>query len=159
MFRQIALLLLAAATLPAQTVDRTKPPQTPAIPGYKLPPVFETKLPNGMGVVLVEDTRFPLVSARLNFQAGSKFDPKDTPGLAEATASLLNEGTKTRSSKQISEETDALGGSLSASAGADGLTIAGNSLAENLTKLLALMADITINATFPADEVNLYKQN
>src|ERR1051325_5613589 len=114
----IAIFLMTTATLVAQTVDRSKPPQTPPIPGYKLPPVFETKLPNGMTVVLVEDTRFPLVSARLNFQAGSKFDPKDTPGLAEATATLLNEGTKTRTAKQISEETDSLGGALSGSAGA-----------------------------------------
>ena len=61
-------------------------------------------------MVLVEDQRFPLVNARLTFQAGSKYDPKDMPGLAEAVASLLTEGTKTRTSKQISEETDAFGG-------------------------------------------------
>ena len=103
MRRSISVLALAAMSLAAQTVDRTKEPQSPPIPGYKLPPVFETKLPNGLAVVLVEDSRFPLVSARLNFQAGSKFDPKDLPGLAEATASLLNEGTRTRTSKQISE--------------------------------------------------------
>src|SRR5947208_2787968 len=96
MLRPIAMLALCATGLIAQTMDRTKEPQTPPIPGYKLPPVFETKLANGMGVVLVEDTRFPLVSARLNFQGGSKFDPKDAPGLAEATATLLIEGTKTR---------------------------------------------------------------
>lgn len=159
MVRPIAIFLMTTAALVAQTVDRSKPPQTPPIPGYKLPPVFETKLPNGMTVVLVEDTRFPLVSARLNFQAGSKFDPKDTPGLAEATASLLNEGTKTRSAKQISEETDSLGGALSGSAGADALTVGGNALSDNLVRLLELMADVAINATFPADEVSLYKQN
>jgi zinc protease len=159
MVRSIAILSIAAAGLAAQTLDRTKPPQSPPIPGYKLPPVSESKLPNGMGVVLVEDARFPLVSARLNFQAGSKFDPKDTPGLAEATASLLNEGTKTRSAKQISEETDSLGGSLTGAAGADALTVAGNALSDNLGRLLALMSDVAINATFPADEVALYKQN
>ena len=36
-----------------------------------------TKLPNGLTVILVEDARFPLATARLNFQAGSKFDPKE----------------------------------------------------------------------------------
>src|ERR1051326_73074 len=159
MLRPIAVFLLTAASLLAQTVDRTKEPQTPPIPGYKLPPVFETKLPNGMGIVLVEDSRFPLVSARLNFQAGSKFDPKDAPGLAEATATLLNEGTRTRTAKQISEETDSLGGALSGSAGADALTVTGSALSDNLGRLLGLMADISMNATFPADEVALYKQN
>lgn len=99
------------------------------------------------------------MTIRLNFQAGSKFDPKDSPGLAGAVASLLREGTKTRTSRQISEETDSIGGSLNAGSGPDALTIAGGALSENLPQLLALVADVTLNATFPLDEVNLYKQN
>ncbi|MBZ5725068.1 MAG: insulinase family protein [Acidobacteriia bacterium] len=157
--RLFALCALAAAGLAAQTVDRTKAPETPAIPDYKLAPVYDTKLPNGLGVVLVEDSRFPLVTARLNFQAGSKFDPKDAPGLAEAVATLLTEGTKTRTARQLSEQTDAIGGSLAGAAGADALTVSGNALSENLARLLELVADVAINATFPQDEVDLYKQN
>lgn len=151
--------VLASTTLIAQNVDRTKAPETPPIPGYKLPPIFETKLPNGLGVVLLEDARFPLVTVRLNFQAGSKFDPKDMPGLAAAVASTLREGTKTRTSRQISEETDAIGGSLGGGSGPDALTISGGALSENLHQLLSLVADVSLNATFPQDEVNLYKQN
>src|SRR5450432_3927513 len=113
----LALIALTAASLAAQPVDRTKEPRTPPIPGYKLPPVSDTTLPNGLGVVLVQDGRFPLVTARLNFQAGTKFDPKDLPGLAEAVAALLTEGTKTRTARQLSEEIDALGGSLSGRTG------------------------------------------
>ncbi len=157
--RIIATFVLIVAAAAAQTVDRTKPPVTPPIPGYKLPPVYETRLPNGMGVILVEDSRFPLVTARLNFQAGSKFDPKDLPGLAEAVAALVTEGTKTRTARQISEETDAIGGSLAGDAGEDGLTISGSALSEHVTRLLGLMADVARNATFPQDEVNLHKQN
>jgi zinc protease len=143
----------------AQPVDRTKPPETPPIPGYKLPPVYRGKLPNGLSIVLVEDARFPLVTARLNFPAGSKFDPKDMPGLSSAVASVLTEGTKTRTSRQISEETDGIGGSLGGSSGADALTVSGSALSEKLPQLLGLMADVTTNATFPQDEVELYKQN
>ena len=159
MSKRFFVLGLAALTLTAQTIDRTKPPQSPPAPAYKLPPVSETKLTNGLTVVLVEDQRFPLATVRLNFRAGSKFDPADTPGLAEATASLLTEGTKTRSARQISEETDSLGGNLAASAGPDSLTISGSSLAENLPRLLALIGDVARNATFPQDEVDLHKQN
>jgi len=155
----LAVIALTAAGLAAQTVDRTKEPHTPPIPGYKLPPVADTRLPNGLGVVLVQDGRFPLVTARLNFQAGTKFDPKDLPGLAEAVAALLTEGTKTRTARQLSEEIDALGGSLSGRTGPDALTVSGSALAENLTRLLELMADVSMNATFPRDEVDLYKQN
>lgn len=157
--RLVSVIALAALGLGAQTVDRTKAPQSPPIPGYKLPPVFESKLPNGMSLVVVEDSRFPLVSGRLIFQAGSKYDPQDMPGLAEAVASLLNEGTKTRTARQISEESDSLGGAVNANAGAETITVSGHALAENLSPMLALMADISRNATFPADEVKLHQQN
>jgi hypothetical protein len=81
----VAALAISAA---AQTVDRTKPPQSPPIPGYKLPPVFETRLPNGLVVVLVEDARFPLVTARLNFMAGSTYPRLRNPALAYTKSPL-----------------------------------------------------------------------
>ena len=99
-------LLVLALALPvfAQSIDRAKPPETPPLAPFKLPPVHETKLPNGLTVVVVEDRRFPLVTFRLGFPAGSKFDLKELPGLSETVASLLKEGTKTRTSRQIAEE-------------------------------------------------------
>lgn len=150
---------LGVFSLAAQTTDRTKAPTTGPIPAYKLPPVYETKLTNGMGVVLVEDNRFPLVTARLSFQGGTKYDPKDMPGLAEAVGSVMTEGTKTRTARQISEETDAIGGALSGGASADAMTVAGGALSEHLTRLLVLIADVSRNANFPQDEVELHKQN
>jgi zinc protease len=124
---------------------------------FKLPSVYETALPNGLRVVMVEDKRFPQVTLRLAFQAGAKFDPKDLPGLAEAAATLLTEGTKTRPSKQIAEDLAEMGGALKAAAGPDGFTLQGNVLAENLPKLLDLLTDVTLNAAFPEDEVKMYK--
>lgn len=143
----------------AAEIDRTKPPQTPPIPGYKLPPIREASLSNGLSVVLVEDARFPLVTVRLGFNAGTKYDPKDLAGLSEATAALLIEGTKTRTSRQIAEELAAIGGTLQGVSGPDGLTVAGSALAEQTPKLLALLADVAQNASFPEDEIQLYKQN
>jgi zinc protease len=151
--RLTLIALVAAMTLTAQKIDRTKPPETAALPPFKLPSVFETTLPNGLRVVLVEDRRFPLVTLRLAFEAGSKFDPKDLPGLSEAVGSLLTEGTGKRLSRQIAEELADLGGAMRAASGPDGLTVSANALAENLPKLLDLLADVTLNASFPEDEV------
>ncbi len=136
------LVAITAMTLSAQQIDRTKPPQTGALPSFKLPPTFESTLPNGLRVVLVEDRRFPLVTVRLAFEAGSKFDPKDLPGLSDAVATLLTEGTKARTSRQIAEELAEIGGFLKAGAGSDGLTAQGNALGENLPRLLDLLADV-----------------
>ncbi|HOK44446.1 MAG TPA: pitrilysin family protein [Bryobacteraceae bacterium] len=142
-----------------QTMDLTKPPKTPDLPVYKLPPVYETTLPNGLTVLLVEDRRFPLVTARLGFQAGSKYDPKELAGLSESTAALLTEGTTNRTSRQIAEEVASIGGALRGDSSADSLVVAGNALAENFAKLLNLLADVARNANFPEEEVELRKQN
>jgi predicted Zn-dependent peptidase len=129
------------------------------LPVFKLPTVFETTLDNGLEVVLVEDRRFPLVTTRLGFQAGSKYDPKDLLGLSEGVGALLTEGTARRSARDIAEETAAIGGALRADSSADVLMTAGNALAENLPALLELLGDVVCNASFPADEVELHKQN
>ncbi len=152
-----ALFLFAQAE--GQTMDRTKPPQTPDLPVFKLPPVFETRLANGVTVLLVEDKRFPMVTARLGFQAGAKYDPADLRGLSETTGALLTEGTTHRTSRQIAEAAASIGGSVHADSSADSLVIAGNALSENLPQLLDLMADVARNANFPEDEVALRKQN
>lgn len=155
----LLFLILAALPLIAQTVDLSRPPASREPRPYKLPPVSETKLPNGLTVILAEDERFPLVTARLVFLAGDKRDPKEIPGLAAGVATMLMEGTTTRTSQQIAEELDGLGGTLAASAGADSLTMDAGVLAENALKMLALMSDVSLNAVFPTNELNLYKQN
>ena len=155
------ILFLTMATLPAmaQTVDLTKPPVSKDPRPYKLPPVFETKLPNGLTVMLAEDGRFPLVTTQLVFLAGNKRDPKDIPGLAASVASMLMQGTTRRTYQQIAEELDSLGGTMSAATGADAMTVDGSVLAENEEKMLELISDISRNAIFPDKELDLHKQN
>ena len=159
MIRNAVAILAAAAALGAQTLDRTKPPATPPIPDYKLPAAFETRLPNGLTVVLVEDGRFPLVTLRLGFLAGSKFDPRDTPGLSETAAALLTQGTRVRTARQIADELASIGGQISGGSGADSITIVGKALAEHTPKLLDILADVTRNPSFPEDEIKLRTGN
>jgi zinc protease len=155
----LAVTALPAASQTVQTVDLTKPPVSRDPRPYKLPPVFETKLPNGMTVMLAEDGRFPLVTTQLVFLAGNKRDPKDIPGLAASVASMLMQGTARRTYQLIAEELDSLGGTMSAATGADALTIDASVLAENEQKMLELISDIARNASFPTKELDLHKQN
>jgi predicted Zn-dependent peptidase len=138
---------------------RTEPPRTSTLPVYKLPPVFETRLGNGLQVLLIEDRRLPMVTARLGFEAGSKYDPPELRGLSETAAALLTEGTTHRGSRQIAEEVATIGGTLYADSSPDSLILAGSVLSENLPRLLGLMSDVTRNAEFPEDEVALRKEN
>lgn len=156
---RLACGLLICAALTAQTFDRTHAPAASEPQPFRLPPVFETRLPNGLDVVLIDDARVPLATARLVFACGNRRDPKDMPGLASAVADLLTQGTKNRGFIQIVETLDGLGGTIAATSGADHVAIGGSIEAGNLHSLIEIMADLARNADFPDIELRLYKQN
>jgi predicted Zn-dependent peptidase len=91
--------------------------------------------------------------------SGGLADKPDYHGLASFTASLLREGTKTRSSKDIAEQVDAIGATLAANSGLSSLTstVSASGLVENLDQTLELFADVIRNPTFPQAEVDKYK--
>lgn len=127
----------------------------------RLPKPVEAKLDNGVTVLILEDHRLPAVSAQLMIRgAGGLMDPADAPGLASSTAAMLKEGTTTRSSKQIAEESDALGATIGAGSGfgSTEATISASGLSENFDQWFALMTDILLNANFPDGELQKYKQ-
>ncbi|MGI8556389.1 MAG: M16 family metallopeptidase [Pyrinomonadaceae bacterium] len=126
---------------------------------FEIPKPFETVLPNGLKVVIFENKRLPLVSYRLGFKTGEINDPTGSTGLTSAVTSLLNEGTKTRSSKQIAEEIEQLGANISASSNDDNTVVAASALAMYSPEILRLMADIVLHPSFPENEIALFKKN
>lgn len=141
-------------------VVKGKAPVSTEILKVKLPRPQEADLSNGAHLLVLEDHRLPQVNLRIEIQgAGGYFDPADTPGLAQVTATLLREGTKTRTSQQISTELERLAANLAVSAGmaADTATVSGSALTENFDKVLDLAADILVNPTFPDEELARYR--
>ncbi|HEV7475228.1 MAG TPA: pitrilysin family protein [Pyrinomonadaceae bacterium] len=124
-----------------------------------LPSVATTTLPNGLVVILVEDTRLPLVSYRLALRTGDAHDPAELPGLMDMLTGLLTEGTESRTSREIADEVARLGATLQAGANSDYTTVAASSLATFSNNILELMADVALRPVFPANEVELTKQN
>jgi zinc protease len=148
--------------IPLSKVERkNKAPVSNEILRVKIPKPTEVKLPNGLTVMVLEDHRLPLVTARLTILgAGALNDPADVPGLADITATMLKEGTKTRSSKQIAEQTEELGASIGAQApwGSETATFTASGLSDNASQWIALASDILLNPSFPEGELNKLKQ-
>ena len=105
-----------------------------------------TVLPNGLTVLHSENHSLPIVMVTLMVKAGQRHEPKEKAGLANLTAELLTEGTKNRSSREISEEIDFIGASLNASAGNDFTTITLSVLKKDIDKGFELFSDILLNA-------------
>ena len=124
-----------------------------------IPTPRETTLRNGLTLVVVEDSRLPLVSYRLAFPVGGAFDPPGLPGLTDLLAGLLPEGTQSRTSKEIAEEIARMGASLSAGATSDYSMVAASALSQFNDPVLDLMAEVILEPSFPENEVDLAKQN
>jgi zinc protease len=143
-----------------QTEDFRKQAPAPLAPKpLAIPNPFETTLPNGLRVVILEEKRLPLVSYRLAFRTGSANNPPDMPGLMSLMTGLLNEGTETRSSKQIADEIARMGATLGAGATSDYTTVAASALSIYGDRMLELLADVALHPSFPQNEIDITKQN
>lgn len=135
---------------------KNKAPVSKEVLRVKLPKPAEFTLDNGLRVLILEDHRLPTVTVRLEISgAGGLYEPETLRGVAQITAQMLSEGTKTRTSKQIAEESDRLGAQLSAGSGfgTDAAVLSGSGLSDNFDAWFALGADVLLHPGFPADEL------
>jgi zinc protease len=114
-------------------------------------------LPNGLRILVVENHKQPIVSLSLSFGAGNFHDPAGKEGLAEMVAGLLTKGAGQRTAEQIAEAIEGAGGSLSAGAGTDFLSVNASVLTQSLPLAFSLLADVVMRPTFPANEVDLLR--
>ena len=140
-------------------VVKGKAPVNKEVLKVKLPRAQEATLKNGLRVVLLESHKVPTFNMQMVVLSGGLSDKADFRGLASFTAGVLREGTTKRSSKDIAEQVDALGATLTASSGLSTMTtnVTTNGLVENLDQTLELFADVIRNPTFPQAEVDKYK--
>lgn len=143
----IALSLLFSLSILRAQVDRSIMPK-PATPAQiQLPETEMWRTKNGMIVILSENHKLPKVSFDLTLGYNPGLEGAKA-GINELTGSLIMSGTKSRSKDQLDKEIDFIGASLSASA----TNISLSTLTKHLDKGLAIMSDLTMNASFPESE-------
>jgi zinc protease len=166
----LALLVVQAPVLGQGAAAPPAPPSAPPFKNrapvsdevitVKLPRAQETQLSNGAYLMVLEDHRVPSVQFEIiMIGAGGYYDPPGMPGLAAATASLMDEGTATKSSEQIAQALDTMAASVSVSAseGSQIATVTGSALTDQLDAILALASDVLLNPSFPDKELGLFK--
>ncbi|MBM4123584.1 MAG: insulinase family protein, partial [Nitrospira sp.] len=109
--------------------------------------------PNGMTVLVLEQHFLPIVQFHALLKVGSAQDPPGKAGLANLVASLLDEGTTTRTANQIAEQIDFVGGALAAKAGEDFTTVSARVLKKDRELGATLLADILLHPIFPEQEL------
>ena len=121
-------------------------------------PTFESRtLNNGLRVIVAKTSDLPIITADLSIKAGAGMDPAGLAGLTSVTASMLPQGTASRSANDIAAQVEALGGNLSADAGPDSSQVVLSGLTDTLPQSLAVLADVVRHPAFAQDELDRLK--
>ncbi len=154
-----SILISLALTVSVAAQQKTPPAPGPERP-LNLPKLTEKKLANGLTVIMAPLPNVPKVTAVLTFRSATTgAERQNHSGIASIAATVANEGTDSRTSKQIKEELRSIGGTLGLGANADSTSMTASALSEFSTRLFDLMNDVTQHAAFPEDEVKLAKEN
>jgi zinc protease len=136
---------------PASAAERVAPPE----PGPEIAPVIPEpniqRLANGLTVITVAQRDLPLLTASLVGGGGAAADPASKAGLNQLAASLLTQGTATRSATRIAQEMEALGGTIGSGADWDGANVSVTVKSDQVDPALAIIADVARNPVFAAE--------
>ena len=151
------LITVAALVAPSlATAQTTLPPVGPERPFAPAPRVERT-LANGLRAITLRHATVPKATAVLTIMSGLAAEPAEKAGLAQFVVDLAQEGTNSRTSEQIKREVFAMGASLTATAGQDASNFQIRGLNTTLPEMLAMLADVVRNPTFPPAELDLMK--
>lgn len=137
---------------PAQKLDRSKRPVPAPAPTIKLGNIQTFQLANGMKVFVVENHKAPTVAYSMILNVHPQLE-EDAAGLGNITSQLLTSGTKSRSKDQLDNDIDFIGATLNASP----TSLYAASLKKQNVKLLDLMSDVLLNASFKQEELDKIK--
>jgi len=158
----VAILAVAAAG-PAAAQVRNWPsepvPKPLATSVVSFPPHEVRTLANGLRVVVIEHHEQPLVSLRLLVGAGTARDPVPKLGVANMVASLLDQGTGTRSAQQIADAVDSIGGNISIGAGTDATLAYFTVLRDSLDQGLDLLSDLVRAPAFAPGDLERHREH
>ncbi|MGE5814847.1 MAG: M16 family metallopeptidase [Acidobacteriota bacterium] len=157
-----AVLIVALGSVSSASAQSSWPSERPPGPlparDVKFPPYDIRTLANGMQVIVVLHHEQPSVSVRLIVRGGGAQDPPDKPGVASLAATLLDQGTTTKTAQDIANAVDSVGGALGTGAGSDLSYINAVFMKDSFGTGLRLVADLARNPAFRQQEIERQRQ-
>jgi zinc protease len=147
-------------TKATDTFDRSKQPAAGTNPVVKVPALYQETLPNGLKVVGTKNTEIPAVTMRLTIRGGHRLEQAmpGKAGLAQLTASMLNEGSEKYTGEQFSAALDKLGSNVLVNAGDNETTVYVQTLTKNLPATMALLDQRLLHPRFDAADFDRIKK-
>ena len=142
----------------ASSFDRTVEP--PFGESYTLPApnVVRGKI-GGLNYYGIESDEIPLVTFSLRLDAGRAYGDPSKPAIPALTADLLSKGTASKTTAELEDALNALGSTVSISAGDTAAFITGTTLNRNFDATMALVEEMLLEPRWDAEEFDLLKRS
>ena len=137
-----------------QQWPESRPPSPLPAKSVDFPPYQLKTLANGLQVLVVLHHEQPSVSFRLLVRAGAMQEPEAKPGVASFVASLLNQGTTSRSAEQIANQVDSAGGIVAVGSGNELSFVSGAVIKDRTELMLGIASDLVQNPAFAPEEMD-----
>lgn len=142
-------------------IIRKKIPSPNKLTNLIFPEYFDSKLDNGIRLIVIENNKLPLVTARFVFFTGSIYD-NGKAGLASLTADLITKGTSMMTAPEIYENIEYLGASITGGCDSDASYLNCFTLKKYFHSIMNIVCSLINDSIFPLSEVQdakLFKIN
>jgi predicted Zn-dependent peptidase len=112
-----------------------------------------TRLPSGLSVVTDRMPHLESASLGVWVGAGSRYEMPDEHGISHLLEHMAFKGTKRRTSRQIAEEIEAVGGDLNAATSTESTAYFARVLKADVPLALDVLSDILTESTFDTEEL------
>ena len=109
------------------------------------------QLPSGIPVLIRQRRNAPITHMGIYAASGAAYEPRERAGISALAARTASRGTRSRTSLEIAQESELLGGSIGATVGSEIFGWSFSVPGANVMPALALLADIVQHATLSAD--------
>lgn len=142
----------------ATKIDRSVKPQAGPDPLVNIPQIWTSSLKNGIEVWGIAQKEMPLVQYGIVIKGGQIAEDISKAGLANLTASLMNEGTKNKTPEELENSIGLLGASIRVSAGTEDITISVSTMSKNLEKTVVLVEEMLLEPRWDKEQFRLAKE-
>jgi len=138
-------------------IDRSVMPTIGPDPEVTIPKPWTGSLSNGMKLMGIKQSELPMVQYSITMEGGRLFDSIEKAGLASLLASMMNEGTKTKTPEELELAIGLLGASIYFSSGDENISVNVSTLEKNFEKTLALVEEMLLEPRWDEEQFALAK--
>lgn len=138
-------------------IDRSVKPLPGPDPTVTLPQIWSSSLADGIKVYGIEQDELPLVQYSIVLDGGHVAEDISKAGLANLTASLMNEGTRNKTPEELEDAIGLLGASIRVYSGDEDISINVSTLKKNFEKTIELVQEMLLEPRWDEEQFDLAK--